>query len=213
MRPLRRYWVMPVAPMLVVAACGGGDADSRADAAGNPCAAEATNPCAANPCAANPCAASGMIDAAAITQGDRALDSHGLSNSELVARGAELWNDKSLSKAGTTACSSCHAGYAMMNASFSEPYPHAVKMAKERAGLDEVTAAEMVQLCMVIPMAAEPLAWESAELAALSAHVEELQRGFTGPTGAMNPCAANPCAANPCATGAANPCAANPCGG
>ena len=88
----------------------------------------------------------------------------------------------------------------MMNASFAEPYPHAVAMAKDRAGLDQVTAAEMVQLCMVIPMAAEPLDYGSLELAALTAHVEQLQAGFDpSKTGAMNPCAANPCAAaNPC---------------
>jgi hypothetical protein len=129
-----------------------------------------------------------MIDAALVTQGDNALSSHGMSNAELVAKGGELWNDKSLSSTGATACSSCHMDYAMINASFAEPYPHPVKMAKERAGLDEVTAAEMVQLCMVIPMAAEPLDWGSLELAALSAHVEDLQSGFETPTGAANPC-------------------------
>jgi hypothetical protein len=72
----------------------------------------------------------------------------------------------------------------------------------------------MVQLCMAIPMNAEPLDWESVELTALTAYVEELQAGFDpSTTGAANPCAANPCAANPCAANpcAANPCAANPC--
>ena len=196
-----------LAPMVatLVMACGGADDQS---AAANPCAA---NPCAANPCAANPCAASGMIDATLVTQGSNTLDSHGMSDAELIAKGAELWNDKSLSSTGTTACSSCHAdNYEMINASFAEPYPHPVKMAKDRAGLDEVTAAEMVQLCLVIPMASKPLDWGSVELAALSAHVEDLQTRFEAPIGGTNPCAANPCAANPCA---ANPCAANPCGG
>ena len=194
-----------LAPMVATlfVACGGGGDQS---AAANPCAADAdaANPCAANPCAANPCAAGGMIDAALVTQGDNALDSHGMSDAELVAKGAELWTDRSLSSTGTTACSSCHMDYALINASFAEPYPHPVKMAKERAGLEQVNAAEMVQLCMVIPMASEPLDWGSQELAALSAYVEDLQTGYTGAAGA-NPCAANPCAANPCA--------ANPCGG
>ena len=102
----------------------------------------------------------------------------------------------------------------MMNASFAEPYPHSVAMAKDRAGLEEVTAAEMVQLCMAIPMAASPLDYESVELAALTAKVMDLQKTFDpSKTGGMNPCAANPCAANPCAANpcAANPCAANPC--
>ena len=210
MRALRRLWLMPVAAMASVAACGGGNAASQDDAAANPCAA---NPCAVdavNPCAANPCAAGGTIDASLVTQGDRDLDAHGMSEADLIARGGELWADKSLSGNGTTSCSTCHMNYGMLNASFAEPYPHPVKMATERAGLDDVTAAEMVQLCMVIPMAAEPLAWESVELAALSAYVEDIQIGFEAPAAEMNPCAANPCAANPCA---ANPCAANPCGG
>jgi len=202
MRLSGNRFLAPMVATLFMACGGGGDQSAEA----NPCAA---NPCAANPCAANPCAADGTIDAALVTQGDNALNSHGMSNAELVAKGAELWNDKSLSSTGATACSSCHMDYGMINASFAEPYPHPVKMAKERAGLDEVTAAEMVQLCMVIPMAAEPLDWESLELAALSAHVEDIQTGYAPAAGA-NPCAANPCAANPCA---ANPCAANPCGG
>jgi hypothetical protein len=75
-------------------------------------------------------------------------------------------------------------------------------MAKQRAGLDEVTAAEMVQLCMVIPMGAQPLVWNSVELAALAAYVEDIQQGFDASMApGANPC--NPCAGNPC----------NPCGG
>jgi hypothetical protein len=102
----------------------------------------------------------------AIRQGDRELDTHGMSWDELAVQGAALWNDKSLSGTGATSCSTCHSGdgTAMMNASFAEPYPHPVAMAKDRAGLDQVTAAEMVQLCMAIPMAAEPLDYGSVEL-------------------------------------------------
>ncbi len=153
---------------------------------------------------------------AAVRQGDRELNAHGMSWAELAELGKELWADASLSGAGATSCATCHTGdgTGMMNASFAEPYPHRVDMAKDRAGLDEVTAAEMVQLCMAIPMNAEPLDWESVELTALTAYVEELQAGFDpSTTGAANPCAANPCAANPCAANpcAANPCAANPC--
>ena len=203
----RMTWLAPAAA-LALAACGGGDAGSEAElAAANPCAA---NPCAANPCAANPCA--GMeLPVDAIRQGDRELNDHGMSWDELAARGAELWTDKSLSGTGATSCGTCHSGggTAMMNASFAEPYPHPVAMAKDRAGLETVTAAEMVQLCMAIPMAAEPLDYGSVELAALTARVHELQGSFdASAAGGMNPCAANPCAANPCA---ANPCAANPC--
>ena len=133
-----------------------------------------------------------------------------------MARGMELWSDASLSGTGATSCSTCQTGdgTAMMNASFAEPYPHRVAMARDRAGLDQVTAAEMVQLCMAIPMNAEPLDYGSVELAAITAQVEELQKSFDpSKAGGTNPCAANPCAANPCAANpcAANPCAANPC--
>jgi cytochrome c len=144
-----------------------------------------------------------MIDGSMITQGDRELNDGGYSSAELTAMGEELWSDQSLSSAGATSCSTCHmGGTGMMNATFAEPYPHHVAMAKERAGMDQVTAAEMVQLCMVIPMANEPLEGNSVELSALTSYVESLQDGY-----AMNPCAMNPC--NPCA--GANPC--NPCKG
>jgi hypothetical protein len=64
------------------------------------------------------------------------------------------------------------------NDTFEQPFPHFVQMAKDRAGLDQVNAAEMVQLCMVVPMAAEPLAWDSPELAALVAYVEDERERF-----------------------------------
>ena len=188
----RLTWLAPTA-VFALAACGGGDAGAEAETA-------AANPCAANPCAANPCAAKDLpVDA--IRQGDRQLDDHGMSRDELAAQGAELWNDKSLSGTGATSCSTCHTGdgTAMMNASFAEPYPHPVTMAMDRAGLEQVSAAEMVQLCMAIPMAATPLDYGSVELAALSARVEQLQSEFdASQAGGMNPCVANPCAANPC---------------
>ncbi len=203
LRRWRAEWLVPVAFLL--AACGGGEEAGQTTA--NPC-----NPCAANPC--NPCAAAGpAIDASKVKQpADVTLNTGGRSEEELIAMGAELWNDKSLSSTGATACSTCHVNnYAMINATFAEPYPHYVKMAKDRAGLDQVTAAEMVQLCMVIPMQAEPLAWDAVELAALASYVESIQEGFEPSSAAnpCNPCAANPC--NPCAANPCNPCAANPC--
>ena len=207
----RLTWLAPTA-VLALAACGGGDAGAEAEMA-------AANPCAANPCAANPCA--GMdLPVEAIRQGDRQLNDHGMSWDELAARGTELWNDESLSGTGATSCSTCHTGdgTAMMNASFAEPYPHPVAMAMDRAGLEQVSAAEMVQLCMAIPMTAAPLDYGSVELSALSARVEQLQSGFDASKAdgmnpcAANPCAANPCAANPCAATGMNPCASNPCG-
>ena len=61
--------------------------------------------------------------------------------------------DQSLSGTGSLACSTCHVDlYAAMNATFADPYPHWVKMAEAQVGQQQVTAAEMVQLCMVFAM-------------------------------------------------------------
>jgi cytochrome c len=91
----------------------------------------------------------------------------------LLARGEQLWNDKSLSKKGKTACSSCHkTSTKMFKTTFLESYPHNVKMANKKAKLDSITAEGMVQFCMVVPMKNEPLPWDSEDLAALTAYSE-----------------------------------------
>jgi cytochrome c len=96
----------------------------------------------------------------------------------------------------------------MLNNDFAKPYPHYVQMAKEVAGMDSITLEGMVQLCMIRPMQSKPFAWDSRQLAALTAYTGVLQKKFI-PVGAAvsNPCAArNPCASkNPC--GMRNPCA------
>lgn len=51
-------------------------------------------------------------------------------------------------------------------------------MVKEQAGLAQIRVDEMVQVCMVVPMASRPLPWGSRELAALTAYVGELQKKF-----------------------------------
>ena len=131
--------------------------------------------------------------------------------------GEALWNDRSLSTNGL-ACGVCHQNGANFNDTFAEPYPHRVEMPHRLSGVDKVALDEMIQFCMLQPMAAEPLPWDSPELAALTLYgTVEVQRNFIkmaqanpcNPCAAANPC--NPC--NPCA--AANPCnpcaAANPC--
>jgi len=95
----------------------------------------------------------------------------------LLARGKELFADPAIGESGLS-CSTCHQNFGQYKETFKEPYPHFVAMAKGKAGLDEVNAAEMVQLCMMVPMSAEPLAWESEELAALTAYVVELREEF-----------------------------------
>ncbi|MEH6579167.1 MAG: hypothetical protein V7731_19065 [Amphritea sp.] len=125
--------------------------------------------------------------------------------------GEKLWNDTSLSTNGLS-CNACHQGNALFQPSFKQPYPHPVKMANDRAGMKTIDMDEMVQICLVVPMATKTMPWDSKELAALTAYTGVVQKGYH--MAAVNPCAANPCAANPCAAKnpcAANPCAANPC--
>lgn len=96
---------------------------------------------------------------------------------ELEALGATLFKDPSLST-NSMSCDTCHAGFGAYNDGFATPYPHAVGMAEGMFGLASVDAEQMVQLCMVVPMAAPPLAWDSPELAALTAYVLTEQAAF-----------------------------------
>ena len=165
--------------------------------------AAAANPC--NPCAAkakNPCAAAAAVDPKLITRpkGTRLYAGDG---AELRKEGERLWNDTKLSTNGMS-CNTCHQNHGSFNASFARPYPHKVAMAQEKAGLKTIHMDEMVQICMVVPMAAKPLPWDSRELAALTAYTAQVQKDFQRAAKAgktANPCAAkNPCAArNPCA--------------
>lgn len=166
----------------------------------NPCAAQksasAANPCAAkNPCGAkNPCAASGKVDRKLVIRpkGTKLMSG---THAELVKFGEALYKDKKLSTNGM-ACESCHAGGASFAPGFAKPYPHAVAMAKEKSGVARVHLDEMVQFCMVVPMAAKPLSWDSKELAALTAYTAQVQKSFKPVASKGNPCAArNPCAA------------------
>ncbi|NCN88802.1 MAG: cytochrome C peroxidase [Gallionella sp.] len=185
-------------------------------AAKNPCAVK--NPCGAmNPCAANPCAA-GMtkMDMTGVMRPKHYKPYKG-KNAELVRYGKKLFSDTRLSTNGMS-CQTCHADNGAFQATFEQTYPHYVQMTDDRAGVKSVHLDEMVQFCMVAPMASKPLPWNSKKLAALTAYSASLQKGFkANPCAAGNPCAANnPCSAkmNPCAM-KKNPCAAkmNPCAG
>jgi len=97
---------------------------------------------------------------------------------DLVALGEQYWKDPSLSSSGAISCNTCHLNFAQFRDTFKEPYPHYVRMTNNQAGFDQVTAEEMVQFCMVVPMKAEALPWDSKELAALTAYTKELQKEF-----------------------------------
>lgn len=180
----------------------------------NPCAprngAASMNPCAAQ----NPCAAAMVkMDTQGVMRPANYRPYKG-DTKALIAYGKRLFSDSKLSTNGMS-CNTCHGDNGAFQASFAQPYPHHVQMTDERAGVKAVHLDEMVQFCMVVPMAAKPLPWNSKKLSALTAYTASLQKGFraqANPCAAKNPCAAmNPCAAHhPCA--ANNPCAAkHPC--
>ena len=150
----------------------------------NPCAAKkaksACNPCAAKkakaPC--NPCSAGDapVPKASEVTRpagtkpfsGDRAA---------LVELGKKLYSDTNLST-NEMSCASCHTDMAAFNATFKKNYPHLVQMTKDVSRMDEITAEGMVQYCLIRPMMSKPLPWDSKELAALTAYVEEVQKEY-----------------------------------
>lgn len=213
------------APVPAAAACSPCAPKTRRSGQANPCAARSTckpsNPCSAkatcgpkNPCGAkNPCAARNPCAAKAALRPAGYRPRKG-SQAELVAAGKTLFSDTKLSTNGMS-CNTCHQGNAAFQATFAKPYPHAVGMTSDM-GIKQVHADEMVQFCLITPMAAKPLPWNSRELAALTAYVVDLQKGFKPTAAGANPCAAkNPCATkNPCAAknacGAKNPCTAKP---
>lgn len=190
----RRF--IPAAILAAALSAAGGASSAQA---ANPCAPKAANPCA--PKAANPCAAkaAGMPEVLRPKGTKLATGDH----KQLVKQGEALFKDTKLSTNGMS-CNSCHADLAAFQPSFAQPYPHEVSMAKDR-GISKIALDEMIQLCMVVPMEAKPLKWDSKELAALTAYTGELQKQYRKPASA-NPCAAKP--ANPCAAKPANPCAA-----
>lgn len=162
-------------------------------AAGNPCAP--TNPCAAG---------KPEIDARSITR-PQGYKPYAGEHKELAKAGEKLWNDTKLSTSNFS-CNTCHQNHGAFQKSFAQPYPHRVAMAKDKVGMKTVHLDEMIQACMVMPMAAKPLPWSSRELAALTAYTQDVQKTFKpGAKAPANPCSAKP--ANPCATKPANPCA------
>ena len=121
-------------------------------------------------------AAAQNLDPEKVVQPDGA-QLHQAPQSELLAKGKALFNDPSVGESGLS-CATCHQNFGQYKETFKQPYPHFVNMAKAKAGLEQVNAAEMVQLCMVVPMQADPLPWESERLAALAAYVEDERKRF-----------------------------------
>ncbi len=91
----------------------------------------------------------------------------------LVKEGEALWKDASIGESGM-ACQTCHTGGAQFKKSFKAAYPHKVAMADSMSNLSSVDAEQMVQFCMMAPMKTKALPWDSKELAALTAYVEDV---------------------------------------
>jgi cytochrome c len=51
-------------------------------------------------------------------------------------------------------------------------------MANDDMGIKSIHLDEMIQACMVMPMQAKPLPWNSKELADLTAYVTQIQKTF-----------------------------------
>jgi len=92
----------------------------------------------------------------------------------LITEGKKLWFDTSVSASGKKSCGTCHPSVDTFGEGFAQPYPHKVNMAGQ-----VVSAEGMVQFCILKPMGhKEPLAWDSKELAALTAYTLKLQKDF-----------------------------------
>jgi len=150
---------------MLFSAAVGGVFGSTALAVGNPCAP--VNPCAAG---------KPEIDVKSITRPQGYQPDAG-DHQELAKVGKKLWNDTKLSTNGFS-CNTCHQDHGAFQKSFVQPYPHRVAMAKDKAGMKTVHLDEMIQACMVMPMAAKPLPWHSRELAALTAYALDVQKTY-----------------------------------
>ena len=102
---------------------------------------------------------------------------------ELLTFGEALFKDPRLSSNGMS-CNTCHANHASYAPSFATPYPHYVKMAEDQGGVKSIDLDEVVQFCLLSPMAGKALPWDSKELAALVAYTAQQQKTFK-PTGSM----------------------------
>ncbi len=128
--------------------------------------------------AKNPCGASvdEALDPQQIMRPADISPFSGVERTVLVDEGRALFEDSSLSGNGLS-CASCHTGNDGFGAGFATPYPHPVEMARKKLGVDRALFAdEVVQLCLLVPMKGQPLAWDSRELAALTAYVADVKQ-------------------------------------
>jgi len=126
----------------------------------NPCSmkkmANPCNPCSmkANPCSMNPC-----------SSGKQLTRPHAFNSfQEAVDMGKKMWNDDTLGTSGV-ACLSCHADFDLLNLEKNQNFPHYVKLVG-----DVVTLDQMINYCMLNPMAGKELDPDSKEMTAMAAY-------------------------------------------
>jgi len=83
---------------------------------------------------------------------------------EAVDMGRKMWHNDKLGTSGV-ACLSCHADFDLLNLDKRQNFPHYVKMVG-----DVVTLDQMINYCMLNPMAGKEFAQDSKELTAMAAY-------------------------------------------
>ncbi len=84
---------------------------------------------------------------------------------EASARGIKLWSDPTLGTTGFTCLSGgCHGEYENLGFENNQLFPHYVEMTKR-----VVTLTQMINYCLVNPMAGKALKSDSDEMTAMSA--------------------------------------------
>lgn len=146
-------------------------AEHRVEMASNPCAVK--NPCTQKqPCSMNqPCSAKqpcSVEQPCSISQPCGMKDGEAKSFQDVIDYGKKLWKDPSLGKSGLS-CATCHEGGRSFKETARKPYPHYVSMPNRVVTLDQ-----MINFCMKVPMKAEPLAWDSEEMTAIAAYLENV---------------------------------------
>ncbi len=125
----------------------------------NPCGMK-SNPC--NPCGANanPCSSSSI---------KRIRHAQVQDMKALIARGKKLWNDSSLSSNGLN-CMSCHMENRLLHFDKNKGvFPHYVKMPNDIVSFDQ-----MVNFCLINPMASKQINPNGVDMTAFGAYYQSL---------------------------------------
>jgi hypothetical protein len=132
-------------------------------ATANPCHMEHKNPC--NPCSIkshNPCNAKHKEHSKPMVEKQQ----KGFTSFNTAAnKGKKMWNDSHLGTTGFTCLSGgCHGNFENLSLEKNKTFPHYVRMAEK-----VVTLSQIINYCLVNPMAGSALAEDSDEMTAMAA--------------------------------------------